>query len=94
MQSDRGTENCSPFMTIKVLKDLKGCKIETNLNQFIREVIYLMHDENVQQFEKLWLEYNIYSFFLGMLIKNITNRPQFLHERVQNKSISHTTFTC
>ena len=41
-------------MTIKLLKDLRGCKIETNINQFIREVIYLMSRiENVQQFEKL-----------------------------------------
>ena len=33
--------------------------------------------ENVQQFEKIWLEYDIFRFFLGMLIKNFTNRPQF-----------------
>ena len=62
-------------MTIKLLKD---CKIETDLNKFIRVVIYLMSRiENVQQFEKQWLEYNIFSFFLGMLIKNVTNRPHF-----------------
>ena len=39
-------------MTIKLLKDLKGCKIETNLNQFIREVIYLMHDGCVFMYRK------------------------------------------